>query len=122
MEYQETSREAWLSFFPVSAELDRAIVGCIADAMPRGLADFELESLTGRKHESVSGNRRHLVQRGVVIDSGETTLNASGRRAILWILNIRFLENGGVLAEPDPEPKPAAEQATLFPDFLADRL
>jgi len=85
MRYQETSREALEAFAPVSAELDLAIVQAI-EASPDGLCDWEIEEKIGRLHQAVSGNRRHLVERGVIVDSGRKRVKPNGRKTIVWIL------------------------------------
>jgi len=83
--YRETSREAWESFLPVSALLDRAIMAALDAAGHRGLTCQEVERAIGRSHQAVSGNLRHLVEKGLVLHSGEYGQTDSGRRAILWI-------------------------------------
>ncbi len=82
--YQATSRDAWQSFLPVSAVLDRAILEAIT-ASPEGLTDLELEQATGRKHQAVSANRRHLVEDGFLVDSGRRRTQV-GRARIVWAL------------------------------------
>lgn len=84
IEYKETSREAWRSFMPVSAELDRAILGALSF---RDMTCQSIEVMIEREHQSVSGNLRHLVEGGLVEDSGAPGgKTRSGRRAILWRL------------------------------------
>jgi predicted transcriptional regulator len=83
MTYQETSREAWERITPVSAHLDRQILATLS-ARPR--TDQEIEAAIERDHQAVSGNRCHLVERGLVEPSGEFGQTRSGRRAIIWRL------------------------------------
>ena len=82
MEYQETSREAWESFIPVSATLDRQILETLSSSA--GATCQEVEKRTGRSHQAVSGNLRHLVERDVVRNSERRRPVDSGRSAIVW--------------------------------------
>lgn len=84
MLYRDTSRSAWRSFIPVSAELDRDIMEELRIVYPRGLICQEIEERTGRIHQAVSGNLRHLVERGYVMPSGEYGVTHSNRRAMKW--------------------------------------
>jgi predicted transcriptional regulator len=84
--YQKTSRAALRSIHAVSGELDKLIVEAIRDAGPSGLIDQEIEERIKRSHQAVSANRRHLVEAGIVRDSGSKGKTTSGRSAIKWIL------------------------------------
>lgn len=84
---QDTSRQAWTDFVPVTAALDRAIMEAITAAGPQGLTCQQIEEATGRNHQAVSGNLRHLAERGLVEKSGFYGSTASGRRAIKWRVN-----------------------------------
>jgi predicted transcriptional regulator len=86
MTYQDTSRAAWRSFVPVSAVLDRLIMEALTNAGDGGLTDLQIEETIGRKHQAVSANRRHLVERGLVVDSGRRRLLPTNRNAIVWII------------------------------------
>jgi predicted transcriptional regulator len=80
--YQETSREAWRSFLPDSAKLDRLIMKSLED-----LGEVTCQRIEGyidRDHQAVSGNLRHLVEKNLVEDSGRRGKTRSGRSAILW--------------------------------------
>lgn len=90
MEYQETSRAAWQEFVPVSAELDYQICQELDKAGPQGLSDADIEERIQRSHQSVSANRRHLVERGVVKATKLRGKTKSGRAAILWVLSQYF--------------------------------
>ena len=70
----------------MTGELDRLIVEAIRAAGPEGIICERIELAIGRSHQSVSGNLRHLVERGVVRDSGRTGRTTSNRPAILWVL------------------------------------
>lgn len=84
MLYQETSRAAWHDFIPETAELDFAIVNTLAAFGDDGLICQEIETIIERSHQSVSGNLRHLVERGIVRHNGQHGLTTSGRRAMKW--------------------------------------
>ncbi len=85
--YKHTSREAYQAIAPVSGELDRLIINAICASMPDGIICEDIELAIGRSHQAVSGNLRHIVERGLVKDSGSKGKTASGRNAIKWILN-----------------------------------
>lgn len=85
--YQQTSREAWDSMVPVTAHLNRQIMGALSAAARDGrgpLTCQAVEEAIGRDHQAVSGNLRHLVEDGLVEASGEYGTTRSGRRAIRW--------------------------------------
>lgn len=84
--YQETSRIAWRSFLPVSAELDRAIMGAIEEAGQGGIICADIETKIGRSHQATSGNLRHLAEKGLVVMTGTHGLTPSGRKANKWRL------------------------------------
>ena len=84
--YKETSRQALNSFAPVSGDLDRDIVGAIREAGSAGITCEAIEQKIDRKHQAVSGNLRHLVEREIVKDSGLKGKTASGRTAIRWVI------------------------------------
>lgn len=84
--YQETSRMAWRSFLPVSAKLDRVIMLAIELAGPEGITCEAIEHVTNRKHASVSGNLRHLAEKGFVRNTGRRGTISTKRSAILWAL------------------------------------
>ncbi len=101
MEYQETSGAAWRNFYPDSAIIDAQILAALekakVDELP-GLSDLAIEQSLGVKHQTVSANRRHLVEKGWVTDSGYRQ-NESGYDRILWRLTDQ--------TEPkNPEAKP----------------
>jgi predicted transcriptional regulator len=85
--YQPTSRDAWRDFLPASASLDRAIMEAINDAGDDGLTCQEIEEKIGRSHQAVSGNLRHLVEKGVAKHGGAYGKTTSGRRAMKWVVN-----------------------------------
>lgn len=86
MDYQDTSRAAWeeIRNTPTYTTIDARILALLA-ACPQGLTDDRMEQVTGIKHQTISGNRRHLAERGLVLDSGRRELTRSGRSAIVWV-------------------------------------
>lgn len=82
--YQPTSRAAYEQFAPVSGELDRCILAVIREAGQAGIICQAIEAAIGRSHQAVSGNLRHLVEKGLVEPSGNFGLTTSKRRAIKW--------------------------------------
>lgn len=95
--YRDTSREAYDRIKPVSGEIDLAIMAALR-AHPAGITCEAIEAFTDRNHQTVSGNLRHLVERGFVVASGDYGQTKSGRRAILWIVN----------KAPAPKPAPGS--------------
>lgn len=49
-----------------------------------GLTDYDLEDITGRSHQSVSGTRNSLVKDGLVTDSGVRRRNRFDNDVIVW--------------------------------------
>jgi predicted transcriptional regulator len=86
MNYQETSREAFVDFSKVSGVLDLAILKTLQD-FPEGLICQDIEKHIKRSHQAVSGNLRHLVEKGYVVASGNFGSTESGRKAIVWTLS-----------------------------------
>lgn len=85
IDYRWTSREAWDSIEgEISGALDRDIMNDLRQ-YPYSTCEA-IEERIGRTHQSVSGNLRHLVERGFVEASGLVGLTSRGRRAILWVL------------------------------------
>jgi predicted transcriptional regulator len=76
--YQQTSREAYAVPQPT---LDEQIVESLGIAP---MTCNEIELRINRKHQAVSGNLRHLVERGIVEASGEYGITQYGKRAIKW--------------------------------------
>lgn len=82
---RRTSDEAWESFIPVSSVMDRRIMATLDAAGLHGCTCDEIEAATGSKHQAVSGNLRHLVERGCVYDTGRKRKIRSGRTAMVWV-------------------------------------
>jgi predicted transcriptional regulator len=88
--YKETSRAAWESMIPANATLDRAIMAELTKHGARGRTCQNVEDAIKREHQAVSGNLRHLVEKGYVeVVPGVFGVTRSGRRAMLW----RIIEN-----------------------------
>src|SRR3546814_10150306 len=85
MKVQETSVEAWRSFLPVSAELDREIMAALHRSGGDGLICQEIEEEIDRLHQAVSGNLRHLVEQGLVKRPCMPARTQSGRRALTGV-------------------------------------
>ena len=86
MEYQHTSREAWLSMQgKPNISLDAKIILALDAAGKAGLICEEIENTIERTHQAVSGNLRHLVERGVVLQTDQRGKTSSGRSAIKWV-------------------------------------
>jgi predicted ArsR family transcriptional regulator len=83
IKYQDTSREAWAAFLPHSGTIDALIVGSLRDG-PKTC--FDIEDDIDQPHQTVSGNLRHLVERGLVEDSGARGVSPRGRTVIVWRL------------------------------------
>ncbi len=79
---QSTSRSA-LRDRPLGP-VDSQILAVVA--AKGGACDHEIEAATGLSHQTCSGNRRHLVERGKLHASSETRPTPSGRKAIVWKL------------------------------------
>jgi hypothetical protein len=53
-------------------------------ARPEGGTDDEVRAITEIVPDSIRPRRRELIEANRVVDSGETRLTQSGRRAIVW--------------------------------------
>lgn len=83
--YRSTSREAWEAMIPATAHLDRQIMAELTKHGERGQTCQKVEEPIKRDHQAVSGNLRHLVERGYVeAVPGAFGATRSGRRAMLW--------------------------------------
>jgi len=80
--YHETSREAWESIADRLSAIDSAIVRTIEAR--GGATGDEVETDTGMKHQTVTGQIRHLVEGGILRDSGTWRPNQNGRRCVVW--------------------------------------
>lgn len=83
--YRDTSREAWKAMIPATATLDRLIMAELTKHGERGQTCQKVEEAINRDHQAVSGNLRHLVEKGYVeAVPGAFGATRSGRRAMLW--------------------------------------
>ena len=85
IKYQETSRDAWTWFQKFSGELDGKIITALDEAGEAGLICQHIEAKIGQPHEAVSGNLRHLVERGIIKPTDRRGKTRSGRSAIIWV-------------------------------------
>ena len=82
--YQDTSREAWDAF---QSHLGRTDARIVAVLRRRGGTTCDVvERETGLKHQTVSAQLRHMVEAGIVRDSGRRAPTQGGRPAIVWII------------------------------------
>ena len=86
MTYQSTSRDALESVQPVLGAIDQHIVWMVEAHGP--VTCERVEELTGLKHQTCSAQIRHLVQRGILEDSGTKGKTATGRPAIRWQVRV----------------------------------
>jgi len=61
-------------------------MGALYRACDDGLTCQDIELGIGRSHQAVSGNLRHLVEKGAVKESGSYGKTSSGRRAKKWTI------------------------------------
>lgn len=108
--YRETSADAWEWFGRHVTRTDLKILRVVA--RPEGATCDEVERVTGLRHQTASGQIRHLVERAFVRASASRRATRSGRRAIVWRLV-------GVDGDPPPQPPQPPRtrrtpQGTLF--------
>jgi predicted ArsR family transcriptional regulator len=84
--YRPTSRQAWESMVSEKATLDREIMAVLSSGQK---TCQQVEELTGRTHQAVSGNMRHLVEKGLVEPGDAFGTTASGRKAMTWRLTAK---------------------------------
>ncbi len=82
--YQDTSRDALESVSAYLPAVDAQIVRYITEQ--RGATSAEVEAATGLKHQTVSAQIRHMVEAGLLHDSGIRHTNENGRACIVWTL------------------------------------
>ena len=100
--YQETSAQALNDFQEVIGEVDREILKVLHDRGRAGATDEEVECATGRIHSTISANRRHLTERGLVKRTRMRGMNSRGRTCIRWVHRDHWHEatHGGSPDEP----------------------
>jgi len=86
--YHETSRQAFASVLAALPSVDARIVSVIERRS--GATCAEIEEATDLKHQTVSAQVRHMVEAGLLVDSGTTRKNANGRGCIVWALAPRY--------------------------------
>src|SRR5262249_58666827 len=77
-----TSHEAAATVEVTGAE--KAVLDALVAAGDSGLIAPELATKTGLPLNTVSARTRPLVNKGLIVDSGETRKGPSGRRQIVW--------------------------------------
>ena len=81
----DTSEEAANSIAKKAPSMRTLVLAEIKNAGDSGLTDAEIESVLRMRHQTASARRRELVLAGLVIDSGERRVGASGRKAAVWV-------------------------------------
>lgn len=85
--YRDTSRQAFQSVLDALPAVDAQIVAHIERISYMGGATCaEIEAATGLKHQTVSAQVRHMVEAGLLVDSGTTRKNENGRACTVWAL------------------------------------
>ena len=98
---QQTSLDAWDAWQgKPSADLDRAILKTLHEAGPEGRMCWQIEYRTGRMHQSVSANLRHIVKRGGAVRLDKRGKTPSGKGAYYYV-------------HVDYRPKPCTVSAAL---------
>jgi len=82
---QGTSRNAAAKILPSTGTMRRVIYDTIKANNDYGYTDYELETVLGGKHQTLSALRRSLVIDGWIVDSGRTRKNPQGNECIVWI-------------------------------------
>jgi hypothetical protein len=82
---QGTSRNAAAKILPSTGTMRRVIYDTIKMNNDYGYTDYELETVLGGKHQTLSALRRGLVIDGWIVDSGRTRKNAQGNECIVWV-------------------------------------
>lgn len=82
----DTSLEAADDMKPKAARLREMVLAAIMDAGARGLTTEEIVAVTRIPYSSAQPRTSELRATEQIKDSGERRLNASGKRAIVWVL------------------------------------
>jgi hypothetical protein len=85
----ETSIAAAEALAPKLGRLQQMAEAAIRDAGPNGLTADELAASLGMDRWSIQPRTSELCRRGLIRDSGQRRLNATGRHAIVWIASPR---------------------------------
>lgn len=80
-----TSHAAARELKPDTGRLRLAVFEYIKGCGDRGCIDEDGERETGIKHQTYTPRRLELVERGLVMDSGERRRNSGGRSCAVWI-------------------------------------
>ena len=93
--YQSTSADAFESMQSYLGPVDDNIMEQIS--YRHGLTCQEVEMICCLSHQTVSAQIRHLVQGGLLEDSGTKRPTSSGRQAIVWRLAPKSDQDAGRL-------------------------
>jgi len=80
-----TSEVAAASMKPHAARQQREVLAVIVATREHGATDWEVETATGIRAQSVSPRRGELRELGLIVDSGRRRPTASGRPAAVWV-------------------------------------
>lgn len=82
----DTSRAAAASIALTVGQMQQHVLTAILAAGPRGLTSYEAADATGIPYATVQPRTSELKKAGKIRDSGMRRENASGRKAIVWII------------------------------------
>jgi hypothetical protein len=83
---QQTSLDAWDRWQGKPSNLvDGLILKALYEAGPDGLMCWQIEKKIDREHQTVSGNLRHIVERGGAFRLDKRGKAPSGRGAYYWV-------------------------------------
>jgi len=85
---RQTSRDAAARALPGAATHAGRVLRCIVAAGVDGITDEQVSDRIGMSLNTVRPRRLEMVERGLVMDSGDTTVTASGASAILWLATL----------------------------------
>jgi hypothetical protein len=106
---QPTSREAFRAHDPTT--VDGKMLAYLEQT--GGSTDWEMQQALGVISATQTGNRRHLVERGLVYATEERRPTPSGRDAIVWRLQDSPVR--GPQCPPFVPPNDGQAQGRLFP-------
>lgn len=81
-----TSVQAAGDLLPRYGTRRREVFDLIHKAGDRGMTDDELESVSGRSHQTVSATRNTLMNDRLIADSGQRRATRYGNDAIVWVV------------------------------------
>ena len=85
---RQTSRDAAARALPGAETQAGRVLRCIVGAGVDGITDEQVSERLGLPLNTVRPRRLELVERELVLDSGDTTSTATGAQAILWLATL----------------------------------